>query len=284
VLSSSSSSTTTTVTTLAFQLSPSLLTAATLATASRRRSRSRSRSGRIPRNRRAYHHDHHHHRRGTNRPCYSFTCLHVKKVASNTVGGGGGGGVVAFKGDEEPLTAAVVQRTTANDESNMNIINKISNKTMVTLDDSNENDSTLLGLAVLLTVPIVWGTYVPVVKVLYQVDPPVPGLIFSTAYFFVAAAASSFGLCLVAMQQKQQQQQQSKKPPEINSSSSTISSQEESKEKVPGAILEDRSTSTMTAVRAGAELGLYLFLGNLLQVIGLKTVPSDRAGFLVQSK
>eukprot|EP00797_Seminavis_robusta_P019341 Sro292_g109560.2 (309) ;mRNA; r:9535-10461 len=32
----------------------------------------------------------------------------------------------------------------------------------------------------------------------------------------------------------------------------------------------------------GLELGLYLFVANCLQVLGLKTVPSDRAGFLVQ--
>lgn len=32
----------------------------------------------------------------------------------------------------------------------------------------------------------------------------------------------------------------------------------------------------------GFELGTYLFIGNLLQVIGLKTVPSDRAALLLQ--
>jgi drug/metabolite transporter (DMT)-like permease len=35
--------------------------------------------------------------------------------------------------------------------------------------------------------------------------------------------------------------------------------------------------------QGGAELGTYLFLGNLLQIIALKTVPADRAGFLVQT-
>jgi hypothetical protein len=146
-----------------------------------------------------------------------------------------------------------------NNTNNNNKTNKV--MTMWRAKDDNQR---LLGMAVLLTVPIVWGTYVPVVKVLYQVDPPIPGLVFSTAYFGVAAVASSFGLLL-------QQQQQQQLP---------VPSKQQDK--------EDESTtntnSNIMAVRAGAELGLYLFVGNLLQVIGLKTVPADRAGFLVQSK
>lgn len=43
----------------------------------------------------------------------------------------------------------------------------------------------------------------------------------------------------------------------------------------------ERKFDTM-ALASGVELGLYLVLGNALQVIGLKTVSSDRAGFLVQ--
>ena len=35
-------------------------------------------------------------------------------------------------------------------------------------------------------------------------------------------------------------------------------------------------------VRAGGELGSYLFVANCLQVLGLRTVEADRAGFLVQ--
>lgn len=35
-------------------------------------------------------------------------------------------------------------------------------------------------------------------------------------------------------------------------------------------------------IQGGVELGFYLFLGNALQVLGLKTVDSDRAAFLLQ--
>lgn len=44
---------------------------------------------------------------------------------------------------------------------------------------------------------------------------------------------------------------------------------------------EDDASSSMTT-RGGWELGSYLFIGNGLQVIGLQTVPADRAAFLVQ--
>lgn len=39
---------------------------------------------------------------------------------------------------------------------------------------------------------------------------------------------------------------------------------------------------TQTSLRGGVELGTYLFLGNAFQVFGLRTVPSDRAAFLLQ--
>jgi hypothetical protein len=39
----------------------------------------------------------------------------------------------------------------------------------------------------------------------------------------------------------------------------------------------DDIISTITA-RGGLELGSYLFIGNGLQVVGLQTVPADRAG------
>ncbi|GAX26871.1 hypothetical protein FisN_9Lh160 [Fistulifera solaris] len=104
-----------------------------------------------------------------------------------------------------------------------------------------------IGIFVLATVPVVWGTYVPVVKGLYEIDPPIPGFVFSTAYFAVAAV-SAFGLL-------------SFQP----SNESSLSSDD-----------------GWVVLQAGLELGFYLFLGNSLQVLGLKTITSERAGFLVQ--
>ena len=113
-----------------------------------------------------------------------------------------------------------------------------------------------LGVLVLLTVPLAWGTYAPVVKYVYEMDPPVPGFVFSTAYYLIASASL---LTLMS----------------ISSSSTTITDEER-----PDSSSENESVSL--SIQGGVELGSYLFLGNCLQVVGLETVPADRAAFLVQ--
>ena len=111
-------------------------------------------------------------------------------------------------------------------------------------------------MLVLLTVPLAWGTYAPVVKYVYEMDPPVPGFVFSTAYYLIASASL---LTLMSI-----------------SSSSTTNTDEEQ----PATSTENESMSL--PIQGGVELGSYLFLGNCLQVVGLETVPADRAAFLVQ--
>lgn len=113
-------------------------------------------------------------------------------------------------------------------------------------------------MLVLLTVPLAWGTYAPVVKYVYEMDPPVPGFVFSTAYYLIASASL---LTLMS----------------ISSASSTTTNTDEEQ---PDASAENESMSL--PIQGGVELGSYLFLGNCLQVVGLETVPADRAAFLVQ--
>lgn len=79
---------------------------------------------------------------------------------------------------------------------------------------------------------------------MYEIDPPIPGFVFSTAYFAVAAL-SAFALLSLKT-------------------------------------TDEDDPDDWIALKAGLELGFYLFVGNSLQVLGLKSVPSDRAGFLVQ--
>jgi hypothetical protein len=116
-----------------------------------------------------------------------------------------------------------------------------------------------LGILVLLTVPLSWGTYTPVVKYLYAIQPPVPGFVFSACYYALAAATTT------SLALRQTRTKESKSEDKSDSLSSTTAS----------------STSSWP-VRGGLELGSYLFIANCLQVVGLQTVASDRAGFLVQ--
>lgn len=111
----------------------------------------------------------------------------------------------------------------------------------------------LAGILVLLTVPIAWGTYTPVVKYLYAIKPAVPGFVFSACYYALAAVTMS--------------------------TLSVIKSNHD--EESPSAAETPKKT-TKLPIRGGLELGSYLFIANCLQVIGLQTVQSDRAGFLVQ--
>lgn len=136
-----------------------------------------------------------------------------------------------------------------------------------TTDDDSETEegqakAKLLGTLVLLTVPLSWGTYVPVVRYLYTIQPPVPGFVFSACYYTLAAATTSF----LAYQ--------------LQSPSITSSEMEED----AGTLGDDDDFSIQSIIpfKGGIELGLYLFVANCLQVIGLETVESDRAGFLVQ--
>lgn len=42
--------------------------------------------------------------------------------------------------------------------------------------------------AVLLSVPVAWGTYGPAVRFMYALEQPVPGLLFATLYYICAFA------------------------------------------------------------------------------------------------
>ena len=47
------------------------------------------------------------------------------------------------------------------------------------------------GILVLMTVPLAWGTFEPVVRYVYAIEPPIPGLVFAPCYYLVAATALS---------------------------------------------------------------------------------------------
>jgi len=116
--------------------------------------------------------------------------------------------------------------------------------------DTSLRADKLLGILVLFTVPLSWGTYVPVVRYLYAIQPPVPGFVFSACYYSLASITT---LALAFWQSR--------------------------KEKMDGT---QETVKDTFPIRGGIELGSYLFIANCFQVIGLQTVESDRAGFLVQ--
>eukprot|EP00752_Nemacystus_decipiens_P009160 g8182.t1 len=121
------------------------------------------------------------------------------------------------------------------------------------------------GLLVLATVPLVWGTYGTSVKLLYQMGESPPGLLFN----FACYAVSVMTFAAVASFNKAKGQR-------------PASSGREEVEGKSGLPPEDKALLNSYAARAGAELGLWLFLGGTVQVWGLELTSASRAGFLVQ--
>lgn len=128
-----------------------------------------------------------------------------------------------------------------------------SNESLSSTEQAQEASS-LPGLLVLASVPLVWGTYVPIVRLLYEIDPPIPGYVFSAAYFGISAITT------------------------------TVLASVFSEEDRPSSTLSENLSEGQAQTLAGLELGSWIFMGNTLQLLGLETVPSDRAGFLVQCK
>ena len=122
--------------------------------------------------------------------------------------------------------------------------------------DQDEGGRDLTRVAALIAVPLAWGTYGPAVKLAYALPhvPPAPVL---QALF----QSVSFGGLLLAGVLK-------------NGACDGADADDGT---------EDEGVSfDMTTVRAGAELGLWLFLGQALQLQGLQRTDAAVAGFLVQ--
>eukprot|EP00667_Euglena_gracilis_P007745 EG_transcript_7830 len=103
-------------------------------------------------------------------------------------------------------------------------------------------------LAVLLSVPLAWGTYTPAVRYMYTLPDPVPSLLFASMYHVFA-----FGGLLIPILYSRWRGTggQSDVPP-------------------------------TDILKAGAELGGYKFLGNCALLFGLRLTTSGVASFITQ--
>ncbi|KAL7536341.1 hypothetical protein ACHAWF_005442 [Thalassiosira exigua] len=172
---------------------------------------------------------------------------------------------------EEPITkpptfdgsADLIDESFQNDEKIIRT-NGQSSYDEKSIDSKSER---ALGVLVLLTVPLAWGTFTPVVKYMYEkMDPSMPGFVFSAGYYLVAAAS----LGALSYLKDRPSDSGAVDPSDSGGVPDRIDDRDESE-----------GGASITA-RGGWELGSYLFVGNGLQVVGLQTVPADRAAFLVQ--
>jgi drug/metabolite transporter (DMT)-like permease len=103
------------------------------------------------------------------------------------------------------------------------------------------------------------------VRFVYQLQPDIPPFVFSLVYYLVATSALLFFASRPAALDDDVP---------IGGDSIPLEESDES--------LSKPTVADLLPIQGGLELGTYLFIGNGLQVVGLKTVPSDRAAFLLQ--
>jgi len=126
--------------------------------------------------------------------------------------------------------------------------------------DCESNGPNFVDYFILGTVPILWGTYGPIVKTLYSsAAVPPPAVVFNLLSYLASVYTFNFiGLF-----------QTKKKLNEGGGNEDAIDHTENN----------ERSKLTL---RVGVELGLWLFLGSSAQVMGIQGTTASRAGVLVQ--
>ncbi|KAG7354634.1 EamA-like transporter family protein [Nitzschia inconspicua] len=157
-----------------------------------------------------------------------------------------------------------------NNRSSTTINAKFPNNNNENNESNNNNpNNNKLALAVLMTVPIAWGTFEPAVRLVYQYQPTIPPFLFSFAYYLVATTALNGILLLWTSVDDSNNRKRKNDTFEHNDDNDHNK-------------FDKQPSTDAVAIQGGIELGTYLFVGNALQVIGLKTVPSDKAAFLLQ--
>lgn len=109
-------------------------------------------------------------------------------------------------------------------------------------------------IAALLAVPLAWGTYGPAVELAFALPHAPPAPVLSFAF----CAVSTLSLTLARL---------------LPRGEADITNSSEQGRSFP------MDTKTL---RAGAELGLWIFLASNVQLLGLQATTAARAGFLVQ--
>jgi len=154
-------------------------------------------------------------------------------------------------------------------------------KEEVSFDKEKEGSSVASAVAVLITVPVAWGTFEVAVRYVYAVEPPVPAFLFQLAYYTVASIALIIGAALLSTTRLQQKNESCDAAAENDNRPNIDDDDDDSvfSLAMTTTAATKKEEESSWPILGGFELGSYLFLGNLLQVVGLQTVASDRAAF-----
>ena len=130
------------------------------------------------------------------------------------------------------------------------------------------------GRALYYSVAFLWGSFAPAVRELYTLrHPPSPAL-FNTARLLLSSSTFWPVWRQEWHQLRRRLREQLGGAPDALATA-TVSAR-------LAAVGQLLRSQTYAWFRGGLELGLYVFLGNVTQVIGLEYTPASRAAFLVQ--
>jgi len=155
------------------------------------------------------------------------------------------------------------------------------------------------GRALYYFIAFLWGSFSPAVRELYTLKHPPPPALFNTARLLLSSATfwPVWRTQWLVLQQRLRRARTNSTPVDddygnADGADMTAANGYGGEGGRLGAQLSPRElASTLTALfwsdtyrwfRGGLELGLYVFLGNVAQVIGLEYTPAARAAFLVQ--
>jgi len=134
-------------------------------------------------------------------------------------------------------------------------------ETLKLFDELPQAEKIKGGLALSL-VPLIWGTYAPIIETVYKLRTPPPPELLN--FMFFVASVSSLTLSSAV------------------STAPAIDKNNHKNRSSEGNNFKMSFFPSPAALRAGCELGLWLFLGSTLQLKGLKLTTGTQAGIIVQ--
>ncbi|KAF6002044.1 hypothetical protein CCYA_CCYA12G3245 [Cyanidiococcus yangmingshanensis] len=194
----------------------------------------------------------------------SRACSHYLQIRSDTQPDANRGS--AANGEQRLGTQRAVQP--ASTEGTATATSSSTSDDLVTIIDGIR----VPGRALYYFVAFLWGSFSPAVRELYTLRHPPPPAVFNTARLLLSCAT----FWPVWLQQWRQLRQR------LSANNTDGTRPLPPYRELYRRLAELFWSETYNWFRGGLELGLYVFLGNVAQVIGLEYTPASRAAFLVQ--
>jgi drug/metabolite transporter (DMT)-like permease len=137
------------------------------------------------------------------------------------------------------------------------------------------------GRYLLYAVPFLWGTFGPAVRLLFMTDPHPEPSVFNSERLLLANAVYAPVLLAEVAAVRARFRARAEAAAE-GAAAATDHNRAATRTQGDGDGDDDDAADPFLSIRAGLELGAYVFCANVAQVIGLQSTSASRAAFLVQ--